>query len=112
MNCGDICLVSFPFTDASATKMRPVLVVSPDDFNRGQDRVVLPISSVPHPDDPYSLYIPANSPYFDATGLRQSSAVKWTKPFTVSTLVLQRRIGRLDAKLLAEVRTKLAALFA
>ena len=38
---GDIVLVSFPFTDLSAAKKRPALIVSPNSFNARQDDLVL-----------------------------------------------------------------------
>ena len=41
MNQGDICLVTFPFTDGTGAKLRPVLVVSTDAFNDGADIVVV-----------------------------------------------------------------------
>ena len=36
----DIILVPFPFTNLSATKKRPALVVSPDEYNIGQDVII------------------------------------------------------------------------
>ena len=48
---GDIVLVPFPFTDLSATKKRPALVVSPDKFNEhAQDVVLVAITSQPSDD--------------------------------------------------------------
>ena len=49
---GDIVLVRFPFTDLSAAKQRPALVISPDAYAvRHGDVVVLALTSRPQPDD-------------------------------------------------------------
>lgn len=41
----DIILVPFPFTNLSSIKKRPGLVISPDDYNKGMDIVILFITS-------------------------------------------------------------------
>ncbi|NQT25809.1 type II toxin-antitoxin system PemK/MazF family toxin [candidate division KSB1 bacterium] len=41
----DIILVPFPFTDLSASKKRPALVVSPDEYNERLDVVIAFITS-------------------------------------------------------------------
>jgi len=41
----DIILVPFPFTDLSASKKRPALIVSPDEHNTGLDIVIAFITS-------------------------------------------------------------------
>ena len=79
MKCGSVCLTQFPFTDGTSAKVRPVLVVSKDEFNTGDDVVVVPISSKPLQDDQYSVFIDSSSPCFPATGLQISSVVKYTK---------------------------------
>lgn len=38
---GDVVLVPFPFTDQSATKRRPAVVVSSDAYNRARPDVIL-----------------------------------------------------------------------
>ena len=111
MNCGWICLVEYPFTDGSGAKVRPVLVVSQDRYNQGGDVVVVPISSRTEPDDPYSVYVDASSPIFRATGLRQSSGIKWNKPFTLSKRLLFSKLGILKPLLLAKVQAELVCLF-
>ena len=43
---GDIVLVSFPFTDLTATKKRPALVISPNSINQqNQDLILAAITS-------------------------------------------------------------------
>ena len=111
MRCGDILLVNYPFTDTSGSKLRPVLAVSVDAFNRGDDLVLVPISSVLRPDDPYVVSVTLTDPAFAHSGLRASSCIKWTKPFTVSRRVVSRRLGHLSAQLMSEVHAKLRTLF-
>ncbi|VEN74130.1 PemK-like protein [Candidatus Desulfarcum epimagneticum] len=41
----DIVLVPFPFTDLSASKKRPALIISPDEYNSGPDVVIAFITS-------------------------------------------------------------------
>lgn len=111
MNCGWTCLVEYPFSDGTGAKVRPVLVVSRDEFNNGDDVVVVPISSRPDKSDPYSIYIDERSSLFSKTGLRYSSAVKWSKPFTMDKSLLIRRLGFLDEQLLMQVAASLLTLF-
>lgn len=58
-NKGDVILIPFPFTDLSATKQRPALIVSSDQFNnKHNDVIVMAISSqIPYqiPEDEYLL---------------------------------------------------------
>jgi mRNA-degrading endonuclease toxin of MazEF toxin-antitoxin module len=39
--CGDVVLVGFVFSDESAQKLRPVLVISSSAYNRGRKEVVV-----------------------------------------------------------------------
>ncbi len=111
MKCGCTCLVEYPFTDGTGAKVRPVLVVSRDDFNKGADVVVVPISSRPNKSDPYSVYIDESDSTFSKTGLRCSSAVKWGKPFTIDKSLLMRRLGAINSHQFAEVISLLLRLF-
>lgn len=111
MNRGSTCLVEYPFTDGTGAKVRPVLVVSRDEFNRGDDVIIVPITSRPDPSDPYSVFIHDDSPCFAKTGLRCASAVKWDKPLAIHKSLLHRRLGRLDEPLFSEVIESLIGLF-
>ena len=77
MNCGDLVLVSFTFTDQSSHKVRPALVVSRDEVNTGEDFVVVPLSSRISEQPDWSVVIDERSEAFAATGLLGSSAVRW-----------------------------------
>jgi len=111
MNCGDVVLVEYPFTNDSGSKVRPVLIVSADTYNRGEDRVCTPISSAPTRDDPYAFLLPESAPWFERTGLRKESSVKWTKLFTISRQIIRRQLGYLDDTPLAEILSKVQGLF-
>jgi len=111
MKCGSVCLTQFPFTNGTSAKMRPVLVVSKDEFNAGDDVVVVPISSKPLQDDQYSVFIDSSSPCFPATGLRIASAVKYTKLITLAKSVIVRRLGVVDATVLLDIQQKVAKMF-
>jgi mRNA interferase MazF len=87
---GDIVLVRFPFTDLSAAKQRPALVVSPAGYAaRYGDIVVLALTSRPQPDDATAI-----------DGWREAGLPKptWIKPLiaTLAATMLTRSLGRLD----------------
>jgi mRNA interferase MazF len=111
MNCGDICLIQFPFTDGSSAKVRPIVIISADRHNAGSDVVVLPISSSPGAVDAGTVVIDETSPHFTASGLNRTSAVKCMKPLTIAKLKLLRKLGVLDSEVLNEIRVQLADLF-
>ncbi len=103
MNSGEIYLARFPFTDGTAAKLRPVLVISNRRYNNA-DVVVLPISSRPDPNDEFAVFI--GNPHFSQAGLRQESSIKWTKPMTIASSVFQRRLGTLPKTLFDETVEK------
>ena len=42
---GDVVLVPFPFTDQTASKKRPAVIVSADAYHRGRDVIVMAVTS-------------------------------------------------------------------
>ena len=106
---GDVLLVQYPFTDRSASKRRPVLVVSVARFNKGEDIVVVPISSQPPPR--FGFPIRDTDDFFDQSGLRWTSTVKWTKPLTITGAMIARRLGSLPRATMMEILAKLKTVF-
>lgn len=94
---GSVVLVAFPFTDLTATKVRPALVLSTPEFHRRHGDVILAaISSVvPRRVPPTSVVVPLGTAGFAATGLRLTSIVHCGKLVTVQGRLVLKRLGRL-----------------
>src|SRR5579875_1334083 len=107
---GDIVLVRFPFTDLTATKQRPALIVHPPGYTaRHGDAVVLALTSRPQPDDVMTIE------HWREAGLPKPT---WIKPLiaTLAASMFTRMLGRLDTDDLPRVertiRLVIAAQFA
>lgn len=108
---GTILLVEYPFTDHSAAKQRPVLVVSNARFNNGEDVVVVPLSSRIVANDQFGFPIQSTEAYFPQTQLKMSSTVQWTKPMAISSYVVARELGTIPPHVLAQVQALVKSLF-
>lgn len=90
----DIVLVRFPFTDLSTAKKRPVLIVSPDTYNRsGQDLVVVFITSRTDVNARYGDH-PIQS--WKQSGLPKPSLLRM-KFATIDGAIVEKKTGRLAA---------------
>lgn len=111
MKCGDVLLLDYPFTDQSGSKLRPALVVSSDAYNKGEDFVIVPISSKRRSNDANVVEIREGDGAFQQTGLRWTSFIKWTKPLTVSGRVASRRLGHVSPESLADIQSRIQDIF-
>lgn len=115
MKPGEIWLVPFPYTDLTAAKMRPALVLTvetpylvlarPTD----EDALLLAISSVPGNLGPKDVSFPATDPAFPASGLRVPSVFKVPKLFTMHASLGRRRLGLLERGWFDRVRSAVRA---
>jgi mRNA interferase MazF len=103
---GDIVLVPFPFTDLSAVKQRPALIISPDRLNDVRpDLVVVAITSqIPAALDEDEVRLPEAE--LAACGLPKPSIVKLGKIFTIHQGLIRKRLGRLPQRTLEEIRRR------
>lgn len=97
----ELILVPFPFTDLSATKRRPALIVSPDTYNSGKDVVIMfvtsQINTAPRPGD----YLLQN---WRQAGLPKPSLSRM-KFATIDKTVILKKLGEIeeiDKKKIAE----------
>ena len=89
---GDIVLVPFPFTDQSATKKRPAVVISSTSYHRAKpDLLIMAVTSQSRPTAAGELHVKD----WQGAGLLKPSAVKPVITTIERTLVL-KRLGRLN----------------
>jgi mRNA interferase MazF len=97
---GKIVLVPFPFTDLSASKLRPALVL----IESERDCVVAFISSrIPGYPSPAQVLISQDHKEFPLTGLKATSVVRLDKIATISRNLILGEIGELGEALRDEV---------
>jgi mRNA interferase MazF len=103
---GDVVLVPFPFTDLSAVKQRPAVVLSPDSFNANNSDVVLAAitSHVPSQLSEFELAIAAAE--LAVCGLPKPSVVKASKLVTIHQGIIRRRIGAMPPLTVARILEK------
>jgi mRNA interferase MazF len=104
---GDIVLVPFPFTDHSAVKRRPAVVISTQQYNSERtDLIIMAVTSQTHSAGSFGDVQITN--WKDA-GLLRASAIKPVVTTIENRLVL-RRLGRLKSADQASLRTLLTTI--
>jgi mRNA interferase MazF len=91
---GDIVLVSFPFSDLSANKLRPAIVVSNAVVNKTSDVILAAITSTPRNDE-FSFGLPASILTFP---MHTICEVRCHALFTAEKSIVQKKISSLKAK--------------
>lgn len=105
---GDVVLVPFPFTDLSATKRRPAVVLWADPA--AVDLLLAFISSQRIRESEVGVVplLPTH-PEFSLTGLVVSSTIRTTKLVTLSRALVRRWLGRLGPLLTIDLDLALVA---
>ncbi len=104
---GDVILVPFPFTDQSATKKRPAVVISSGAFHRaGPDLLIMAITSKVRSVRAVGEF---RVKEWQEAGLLKPSAIKSVITTVERSLVL-RRLGRLKAADQQSLRRTIATL--
>ncbi len=102
---GDVVVVPFPFSDLSATKRRPALVLV--DLS-GDDVIRCQITSQATREVYASSLLDSD---FAEGGLRQASFIRPNRLFTADSALILYRAGRISDVKRAEVTAALVALF-
>jgi mRNA interferase MazF len=103
---GDVIVVPFPFTDQTATKKRPAVVVSSEAYQRERpDLILMAITSQPRPKPTVGEVAVV---HWQAAGLLKPSVIKPLVTTIESSLVL-RQLGTLHPNDQAGLRQALAA---
>ena len=94
---GDVVVVPFPFSNLSAAKKRPALVVA---SLTGDDVILCQITSQTVGD---SYAIALTTTDFSAGSLHQDSNIRPNRIFTADSNIIQYRVGSVTSKKIHEV---------
>jgi mRNA interferase MazF len=111
MKRGDVVLLDYPYSDASGSKVRPVLIVQNDrDDQRLTNSIVALITkNVSRVHEPTQLLIDVSTPEGQQSGLNQTSAVTCGNLFTVAQTKVRRVIGSLSPATMTQIDACLKA---
>ncbi len=98
---GDVVVAPFPFSDLTATKRRPVLVVA---SLSGDDIILCQITSKTITD---SYAIPISNADFKGGGLHQDSNIRPNRLFTADSNIILYRAGTLSEQKTNQVIEKI-----
>lgn len=92
---GDVLLARFPFTDLSASKLRPVVVLAPVPGPHGDYLVVFVSSQVQHEIKDVDLLIRRGDPGFVAAGFKVASLIRVGKVAVLARSLFAGPVGKL-----------------
>ena len=107
-NQREILLVPFPFSDQSGKKVRPVLVLSNDEYNKGQDLIVCAITSNLKAGK-YSIIIEGKD--LETGRLYERSAIKVDGLLKISKSLIIKSIGVLSKSAFQKISNILKEIF-
>ena len=102
---GSVVLVSFPFSDLSAAKLRPAIVLA---SARQEDWILCQVTSNPY-SDPRAIEIHDSD--FTSGSLHHVSFARPGKLFTANASLIKAEVGRLNAATSQNVRDAVIAMF-
>jgi mRNA interferase MazF len=106
---GDILLMPFPYSNLSAVKKRPVLVISSRAYNSaGDDIVICGITSNPRP-APYSVAF--DNPDLASGSIPVPSRIKADKIFALEKTNVIKKFAHLSEQKLNETKEQMILLF-
>jgi len=105
---GDVVIVPFPFSDLSAAKRRPALMLTNPEQDEYGDIILAQITSRSTTD---TLAVEISTDDFDSGMLRQTSNVRPNKLFTTSESVILYKAGNLQAEKLQEILLQVVSQF-
>lgn len=95
---GSVVLVTFPFSDLSASKLRPAIILA----SAGrEDRILCQVTSNPYADP---IAVPLTDADFASGSLQRVSFARPGKLFTANNALIRGEVGRLISSSLAKVR--------
>jgi len=104
---GDIVLITVPFSDLTSSKVRPALVISPEDQTENDVVVALITTNIHRSLRPSDCAIKTSDKEFSATGLRFDSVFRMAKLFNLDKALVKRKLGEAPRTLIRKLEKKL-----
>jgi len=104
-NQGDIFVAKSPFSDFEGNKTRPVLIISPSDYNNSFEDVVILSITTQYKDSKSSVLI--NNTNLIEEKLRLDSTIRIDKPYSILKNLLEHKITSLNNNTLIKVKEKI-----
>jgi mRNA interferase MazF len=105
---GDIAIVPFPFTNLSAVKQRPVLIISNNTYNEKSEDVITAGITSNLRNMPHSVLISSNE--LEEGDIPKTSRIKADKLFTLDKTLIKKKVAKVNAAVLKEVKEELLRL--
>ena len=102
---GDVVVIPFPFSDLSALKKRPAVIVA---NLTGDDHIIAQITSVARTDN-YSISLETKD--FKSGKLPHSSMIHPNKLFTADQSLISYKAGSVNDKKVKEIEKTLVSIF-
>src|SRR5207253_5082450 len=107
---GDVVLVPFPFTNLSAIKQRPALVLSPERLNKVRGDLVVAAITSQIPEVVGEDEILLSDADLKTADLPKASIIKLGKIFTIHQGLIRKKLGNIGEATLEGIRQKLVEL--
>ena len=104
-----VVLVRYPFTDLTGVKVRPAVILTPDELLRRLDDALCLFISSSIPADllPSDFILEPTHPSFSETGLKYRSVFRAHKLALLRKSLVLRVLGEMDKGLMNEVNQRL-----
>lgn len=102
---GDVLVLPFPFSDLTANKKRPALVVA----NLSGDDIIVCLITSQNAKDSYAISL--TNADFSSGNLKQNNNIRPNRLFTADSNIVLYRIGTLEKTKSEEVTKKIITIF-
>ena len=102
----DLLLVPFPFSDQSGRKVRPVIVISNNEFNRYSDDVIVVGVTSNISKDKYTLNLTNNN--LEEGKLSANCCIKIENVLKLDKELIIKKIGKINNDILKKIIDKLS----
>lgn len=102
---GDVVVAPFPFSDLTANKKRPALVVA----NLTGDDIIICLITSKNAKDKYAISLMDKD--FTSGSLKKDSNIRPNRLFTIDSKIILYRIGTLEREKMKKVTEKIIEIF-